>query len=91
MYKSVASVRLKDALSVDERAQELMAQPLQQHIMLISAYFANWRDYMEHYEEELLSIVSLNDLNRMFIAMLTGRTVEENHGSFIRRRASGHR
>ncbi|XTI91235.1 hypothetical protein V2W45_1471055 [Cenococcum geophilum] len=64
-YKSVAGVRLKDALSMDGRAQELVAQPLQQHIMLISAYFANWRDYMEHYEEELLSIVSLNDLNRV--------------------------
>ncbi|OCL06730.1 hypothetical protein AOQ84DRAFT_223520 [Glonium stellatum] len=55
-YESKASECLKVALSVDERAAELIAQPLQQHIMLISTYLSNWRGYMEHHEEELLSI-----------------------------------
>jgi hypothetical protein len=57
MYESKAERELEKSLSVREEVDGFVSQPLALHLLLISTYFTAWRDYLLHYEEELLSIV----------------------------------
>jgi hypothetical protein len=57
-YESKAELRLKEVMCVEKEAEEVVSEPLKLHVLLISIYLSSWRDYILHYEEELLALVS---------------------------------
>lgn len=58
-YNSKADVLLQAALKDGSDCQALARQPVRQFLIPVMAYFSNWREYMLHFDNELLLIVSL--------------------------------
>jgi hypothetical protein len=54
---STGYLRLRTNLQEPTAANELLTNPLSLHLLLIKDHFAKWRDYMIHYEAELLNMV----------------------------------
>ncbi len=75
--EAIAQTRLEQKMSDQCGAPELLEQPVNQHILLISAYFNNWREYMVHFEEELLTIVST--ARQMVIALFLPTSSQERY------------
>jgi hypothetical protein len=66
MYDSSVERRLEHALKGNTELEQLIAQPIRQHILLIQSVFHLWRDYMLHYDNELLSLVPISLRNVPF-------------------------
>jgi hypothetical protein len=67
MYQSRAESRLLDYLAPERKEQPKRSthQPLVQHVLLVSTYLTAWRDYLLHYENELLTLVGLDQIKGM--------------------------
>jgi hypothetical protein len=58
LYESRSEEALQNALQHTTTRHDLIDQPVDQHLLLINTYFSNWREYMLHFEEDILAMVS---------------------------------
>jgi hypothetical protein len=70
-YDSIGETKQMEQLAQQVTVGEYVLQPIAQHVSLISTYLNAWREYLVHYEEELLTLVTYTPFNTLSAAMLT--------------------
>lgn len=84
---AAADTRIRGMLNGPEGYPQLHEQPPLIGLVVLSTYFANWRTYMEFYEEEELKMVTMYHCLNIRCPIITSFSVSSCYRSRHRREA----